>query len=281
MMGIKILWQCEYRYKTGERKGMGETTETVLDLARRVARPDTEIELRFNNNGPESVTSHLLFHRQITMLQVVGKILEAEDEFDAAFPGICFSDVWSLPARQACSIPIIGATEATMMTAMLTGRKFAVIVPNPVYIIPFEEKIREHGFESRAIANPIRSLEAPTAWNAISDSALNGSTLWVEMFDDICQQAVKDGADVIICGCNPGAAQLAAHNYFNVSGSNTPVILAPACQVKFAEMMVDLRRTIGLEKSHTATGVLRPFDALTKKEVMAFVEPLVHFGEDK
>ena len=279
-MGVKILWQAEYRSASGERGGLKEATDTVVDLAKRVARPDTTIELRYNENGPESVTSHLLFHRQVTLMQVVGKIAEAEADFDAAFPGICAIDGWSQAARQICSIPVIGASESSMMTCMLMGRRFAYIVPNPVYITPFEDKIYECGWERRAITNPIRSLEAPTAWNSIADSAMTGSTQWVEMFDKLAQECCRDGADAVICGCNPGAAQLAAHDYFEVSNYHVPVILPPATMVKFAEMMVDLRRTIGLEKSHKTTGMYRPFDDASKAELMAMVSKMVHFGEE-
>ncbi|MDU9393268.1 hypothetical protein [Pseudomonas sp. zfem002] len=92
---------------------------------------------------------------------------------------------------------------------------------------------------------------------------------WVEMFDEAAYQCVLDGADTVLCGCNPGGALLHMAGYREVRDTGVPVIAGPAAMVKLAETMVDLRRSIGLSKSEAETGLYRTTPANVLEELQS------------
>ena len=141
-----------------------------------------------------------------------------------------------------------------MLLAQLIGKKIVCITVAPVFVQPIEAMIRLHGWEHRVLSyQPVRTLDI-SSWPSIVDAANGRPDRWVEMFDQAAQQAVRDGADVVICGCNPGGALLHMSGYREVVGTGVPVITGPSAMVKMAEMMVDLQRSIGLAKSEAVLG---------------------------
>lgn len=70
----------------------------------------------------------------------------------------------------------------------------------------------------------------------------------IEEFERLALECVRDGADVVICGCNSYGAGLAKAGYTEVGGTGVPVVAALPAMIKIAEAMVDLRRTLGMTK---------------------------------
>jgi allantoin racemase len=58
----------------------------------------------------------------------------------------------------------------------------------------------------------------------------------------------------VICGCNPYGAALGQVGYKEVIGTGVPVVTPMAAQIKLAEHLVDVRRSIGLTKSEAENG---------------------------
>jgi allantoin racemase len=275
-MSTKILWQAENRSSDDPGfHGVRETYEAMADYARQVARPDTEIVLRYMEDAPVYFANQMLYPRAVTKVQVINKIVEAEKEgFDAALAGVCIIDAYSQEARQAVRMPVFGGAESAMLLAQMVGKKFAWVTIAPSFIMPFETHIRLHGWEHRAISNrPVRALD-PSCWAAIVDSANGKSDRWVEMFDEAAYQCVLDGADTVICGCNPGGALLHMAGYREVRDTGVPVIAGPAAMVKLAEMMVDLRRAVGLTKSEGEMGAYRSTPGAVLEELQVLGQNL-------
>lgn len=150
---------------------------------------------------------------------------------------------------------MLGRLGAAMMLAQFVGTIFAIVAVNPIYPNPFEDKIRELGWEKCALTNRlVRTLPAPAAWDSIAAACTGKPDAWLEMFDNLAYEYVQEGGDVIICVFNPGAAQLALNGYREVRDTGVPVIFAPAAMVKLAEMMVALRRSINPTKSESPIG---------------------------
>jgi allantoin racemase len=269
-MAVKLLWQAENRPTDPSFVGIRETYGAMVEYARQVARPDTSIELRYMDDAPTYFANQMLYPRSLTKVQVINRVVDAEAEgFDAALAGVCIIDAYSQECRQAASIPVVGGAESAMFLAQLVGKKFAWITIAPSFIMPFETHMRLHGWEQRAISHrPVRALD-PSCWGAIVDAANGNSARWIEMFDEAALQCVRDGADTIICGCNPGGALLHLAGYHEVRDTGVPVIVGPAAMVKLAEMMVDLRRSIGLTKSEGEMGAYRSTPAPVLEELQA------------
>jgi allantoin racemase len=267
-MSIKILWQAENRPEDPSFSGVRETYEAMADYARQVARPDTEIVLRYMDDAPVHFANQLLYPRTLTKVQVINKVVEAEKEgFDAALTGVCIIDAYSQECRQTVRIPTLGGAESAMLLAQLVGKKFAWVTIAPAFITPFETHMRLHGWEQRAISNrPVRALD-PSCWAAIVEAAKGRPERWIEMFDEAAYQCVLDGADTVLCGCNPGGALLHMAGYREVRDTGVPVIVGPAAMVKLAEMMVDLRRSTGLTKSEAEMGAYRTTPAAVLEEL--------------
>ncbi|VWL86597.1 aspartate/glutamate racemase family protein [Burkholderia lata] len=275
-MGIRIVWQAENRSNDADFGGVRETYGAMLKFAQQIARPDTEITLRYMEDAPRSFANNLLYPRAVTKVQVVNRIVDAEKEgFDAALAGVCIIDAYSQECRQAVRMPVLGGAESTMLMAQLVGKKFAWVTIAPAFIEPFEAHIRLHGWEHRAIRNqPVRALD-PSCWPAIVEAANGKPDRWIEMFDEAAQACVRDGADTVLCGCNPGGALLALAGYTEVRGTGVPVIVGPAAMVKLAESMVDLRRSIGLTKSEAVAGAYRTTPPHILEELQAMGKKLL------
>jgi allantoin racemase len=259
--GVKILWLSDTTLDqmTGDPSEQEILFANMLEHARDVARPTTEFVLDFIEvNTGEAFTPYLRYVRSLMAVEVNDRVRQAEAEgFDAAFPGMCFGEYFLQDARQAVSMPVVGPAESSMMLAQLLGSRFAVVTVTPNHVYTMTENIRLHGWENRAIRNrPVRSWKSETIRWAL-DAYDGRPARLIEEFDRQAQLCVDDGADVVICGCNPYGAALAKAGYNEVSGTGVPVVTALAAMIKQAEMLVDLRRSLGLTKTEAVVGPYR------------------------
>jgi allantoin racemase len=198
--------------------------------------------------------------------EIMRLVKEAEEGgFDAAFPGMCFGEFFLQDARQAVKMPVVGPAESAMIVAQLVGRKFAVITNGDAFIPVIEENIRFHGWTGQAIASrPVRAWDTDVIQLMVD--AYNGRPeQLVQEFDRLAVECVRDGADVVICGCNPYGAALSQVGYNTVADTGVPVVTALPSMIKIAEALVDLRRSVGLVKSEAVLGRYRS----TPAEVLA------------
>lgn len=75
---------------------------------------------------------------------------------------------------------------------------------------------------------------------------------------------MRDGADVVICGCMPYGTALSYAGYTEVANTGVPVVTPLPAMIKLAELLVDLRRSVGLAKSEAVVSPYRstPEEAL-------------------
>lgn len=258
MMDTKILWLSDNLLEHWA-PGPAEQEiirENMLNYAKSVARPTTEFVLNFvDQNVGRRFAPWSAYPRAFLRVEILERLKQAEDDgFDAAFPGMCFGEFFLQDARQAVKMPVVGAAESSMMLAQLLGMKFAVVTVAPRYETIIAENIRFHGWEARAIRDrPVRSWISPLPEMMVEAYQGRPDRL-IEEFDRQAQECVKDGADVVICGCNPYGAALGQVGYKEVIGTGVPVVTPLAAQIKLAEHLVDVRRSIGLTKSEAVTG---------------------------
>lgn len=267
-MKTKILWQSD---NTAEHFSENSETsryvyENMLGFAKTIARPTTEFVLQFPTTGiGKNFVPFFGYNRTLMAPEIMRLVKEAEDDgFDAAFPGMCFGEFFLQDARQAVTMPVVGPAESSMMVAQLLGRKFAVITNGDPFIPVIEENIRFHGWAGRAIAHrPVRAWDTDVI-QLMVDAYDGRPAQLIEEFDKLAQECVRDGADVVVCGCNPYGAALSQVGYNSVSGTGVPVVTALPSMIKLAETLVDLRRSVGATKSEAVLGRYRssPADVL-------------------
>lgn len=259
-MSAKILWISD---NTRDQVGTSDRAEqdviygNMLAFAKSVARPDTEIDIDFIEHkiGKDFVPM-MRYPRAFMAVEMVERARQAEaDGYDAAFAGMCYGEFFLQDARQAVKMPVVGPAESSMMLAQLLGKKFAVLTVAASFEHVMEENIRFHRWEGAAISHrPVRSWAMTDMANMMLEAYDGRPDRLIDEFDKRAQELVRDGADVVICGCNPYGAALAQVGYNEVSGTGVPVVTALAAQVKFAETLIDLKSTVGLAKSEAIVG---------------------------
>jgi allantoin racemase len=259
-MNTKILWLSDNLYRDfGETKSDQDLVfANMLEFARSVARPSTEfvINTLTHTVGAHSAATYR-YQKALMAVEVLERVKQAEDDgFDAAFPGMCFGEFFLQDARQTVKMPVVGPAESAMTLAQLLGDKFAVLTVHPRYIHRMEENIRMHGWQGRAISNPVRAWEP--AFKKMMVDAYNGRPdQMIEEFEREALKLVRDGADVVVFGCNPLGAALSQAGYNEVANTGVPVVTALPAMIKLAESLVDLRRTLGITRTEAVVGPYR------------------------
>ena len=257
-MQTKILWLSDNlrEHWSPDPAASEIIRENMFAYAQSVAKPTTEFVLDFiDTNIGREFALWSAYPRSFVRVEILERLRQAEiDGFDAAFPGMCFGEFFLQDARQAVKMPVIGAAESSMLLAQMLGKRFAIVTVASRFENIIMENIRSQGWEARAIVNrPVRSWISPLPEMMIDAYAGRPDRL-IEEFDRQAQECVRDGADVVICGCNPYGAALGQVGYKEVIGTGVPVVTPMAAQIKLAEHMVEVRRSIGLTKSEAEDG---------------------------
>lgn len=110
-------------------------------------RPDVAISGAYLDKGPASVES--FYEDAITAPQVVLRAAEAErDGVDAVIVD-CMNDPGLEAAREAVSIPVVGAAQSSMLLASILAHKVSVIATAPRDVYPVELLIRPYGLKDK------------------------------------------------------------------------------------------------------------------------------------
>jgi allantoin racemase len=261
-MGLRILMQSvtveELRTITENIPGRPDQhvcNEGMFRMAKKVIRPDTEINLGYLDKHSGSVIYR--YPAAVNDISIVNKIIEAEEKgYDAVLTN-AFIDCGLQEAREAVNIPVVGPCESSMLVAQLVGRKFAVVTVRRDLISPIEELLHRYGWEDRAIRNkPVRHIE-PWYWDAMIACYQGKPDKLIAYFEEIAMECINDGADSVIMGCFPASAALTSAGYRRIGATGVPFICPAATALKIAEMMADLRHSIGLTKTEASAGPYR------------------------
>lgn len=193
----------------------------------------------------------------LNTLWVIDGIIEAEKQgYDAAIIG-CAMDPGLLEARQAVDIPVICPMEAAMFLSCILGAKVGVITVMNELMPMCERAIRHSGLEAR-VAGRVRVHDMGEDWiNMLFEMILKPEVIQPQ-FDVLCKASVTDGGEVIIpacCALSPAASLL---GYREVPGTGVPIVDVTWAAVKFAETLVDLKRTAKLAKSRRCSYKSQP-----------------------
>ncbi len=123
-----------------------EITETLAQVARAAAGPDTEIASATGAFGVR-----LIGHRAeaaIVEHAVLELIAEHADGVDGVLIGVSL-DTALRAARAMVGVPIVGMTEAAMLIACMLGGRFGLITFSAASTAPYRELVESHGLIDR------------------------------------------------------------------------------------------------------------------------------------
>jgi allantoin racemase len=235
------------------------------ELFAKVARADTVIEQGFVTRSPYNTMYSFL--ELLNDAELIKGIIRAERSgFDAAVIS-CGNDPGLNAAREAVSFPVVGITETAMHLACLLGSKFAAIVVDKRCIPLVERNLRQYGLEARAISRrPVRSTEYGEDMPQWYASPEFTRAHVIPGFEKVAQECIEDGAEVIVTACG-GFGALALADYNKIGGTEVPVVNAVVAGLKMAELLADMRKTLGVSTSKHLSYSCLPrdmFDALTR-----------------
>jgi len=164
-------------------------------------------------------------------------LAELHRDYDAAIIA-AFGDPGLFGARELFDIPVIGMAEASMLTACMLGRRFAIVTFAKALGPWYQDCVDVHGLTGRCAG--IRMLDDP--FESIGDVQDEKEGLIAELAE---QAALELEADAVILAGAP-LAGLAARIRDRVP---VPIVDQMAAAVKQAEALV----TLGVRKATAGT----------------------------
>ncbi|MBU2409929.1 MAG: aspartate/glutamate racemase family protein, partial [Gammaproteobacteria bacterium] len=172
-------------------------SQSVSDLieaeARRAAAPGTEVTVMTAPFGVAYIETR--FESLIGAYATAQVAGECAHNFDALVVA-AFGDPGIDGLREALDIPVVGLTEAALMSACLLGKRFSIVAISRRITAWYREVVQANGLEGRLAS--IRCLDTPLrSIGAVQED--HG-----EVLRALCQAAIdEDGADVIIIAGAP------------------------------------------------------------------------------
>jgi allantoin racemase len=200
-------------------------TAGIAAAAALVARSGTEVVGITAAGGPAVVETNA--EEAVAAAAVLAEVDRAENgDAPDAWVIACFGDTGLAAARERASGPVVGMTEAALMTAALVAARFTIVTMPRRTRAMSERVIRELGLEHRCI---VRAVDEPVA------SIAGGSGHLVPVFIAEGRAALlEDDAEAIVLGC-AGLADLAAPLEAELG---VPVIEGVAAGVSLAEALL-------------------------------------------
>ncbi len=227
-----------------------EYNEKLRKHIARVVRSDTEVVVHGTHagthghkptDGPSTDVGYAYFQALHMHQFAYAAILAEEQGFDA-FALTTLPEPGLREIRSLVSIPVVAYGESAMLMACQLGLKFGVLLFIKEMIPQIEMNVRNHGLESRCAG--IRHVGFAST-EVIPNVGLPPHIM--DTFNERARQLIADGADVII----PGEAPLSVHlaNVGINRVDDVPILDGVAATLKSAEVMVDLRRQLGVTRS--------------------------------
>jgi Asp/Glu/hydantoin racemase len=204
-----------------------DVTQRLASVARQAAASGTIVVPATAPRGVPYISNRV--EALIAGALVLEMLAERNGSFDAAIIA-AFGDPGLFGARELFDVPVIGMSEAAMLTACMLGKRFGVVSFAAALAPWYEECVESHGLAGRCAG--IRCLDEP--FRSISDVQVEKEEALVRLARASVEQ---DGADVIILAGAP-LAGLAATVADRIP---VPVVDQVQAALKQAEALVSLK----------------------------------------
>lgn len=226
-----------------------ETTKAYLETLRKlftkIKRPDTEFRIESVMNGLRRAEDNrypfFVFFNKVAIIELARK---AEKQgCDGIIVG-CFGEPAVRELRSILEIPVVGVAEASMHLAATMGWKFAIItLYERCFLSLCENLIKEHGMSEKTITNAVRRLDIPTP--DLVTKGVENPQMIIDSVNQVADQAVEDGAEVILTGCVVLGPFFTLKEINVVGKEKVPVIDTVTAAFKTLEMIIDYHKITG------------------------------------
>lgn len=216
-------------------------TGRVAEGARTAARPGTEIVAVTGRFGARVIATRT--ELAVAEHATVELLAEHAPGCDAAIIAVSYDcGLWA--AREMLDIPVVGITEAALVTASLLGTRIGMVVFGDRVLPIYREVVERHGYGTRVVA--WRGIVSDAPYSPGDTTASDALAI-----EAACDLAARDGCEAIVL---TGAvmAGVAARLQPRVP---VPIVDGVTCAVRVAQMLVDAR------PAKPRTGSLAPLPA--------------------
>jgi allantoin racemase len=242
---------------------LGPYADALNSQVARLTRPDTEVVLHgmaagtYPTNYPGTDIIHCVPQYLHGTQFLAGALKAQKDGYDAfllcTLPEPALQEI-----RSMLDIPVVGYCESALHTASYLGRRIGILSFIEDMIPLVEANVHQHGFTSRFGGIRHVGFAFPDVLQGFTDPAP-----LLERFKTAARKLIAEGVDVIIPGEAPLCTLLSQQGLSRVDG--VPIIDAFATSLATAEMMVDLRRKLGLSVNRRGYYFAPPDPARTEQ----------------
>ena len=211
-------------------------TETLVATARDAAAPGTEIAAATGAFGA-AIVSHRA-EEAIAGHAILKAIADHEGAYDGVLIGVS-TDPALGAVRALLPVPVVGMTEAALLTACMLGARFGLITFSLASAPGYREAVERYGLASRLAG--LRTIDIPLARAYAEREKLTEAI--VEVADTLIE---ADGAEVLILA-GAAAAGLPAGLQPHVP---VPLLDGIVCGVRLTEAMIRLGAPTPSRGSH-------------------------------
>ena len=201
-------------------------TAQVAASARACALPGTEIVEATGEFGAAVIGTRT--ENAIAAHAALQAALTQQQPYDALVLAVSLDTALDA-LREALDVPVVGLTEAALITATMVSRRAALLTLGPRMVPMYAELIAHHGLTSRV---PVVEALTLTPQDFLS-SPLDAR----EVLREYCERLAQQGAEAIVLA----GAVFAGHAAPVQSTVSVPLIDGAPAAVALAEMLVRLR----------------------------------------
>lgn len=223
---------------------LGPYADALDSQVKRLTRPDTEVVLHgmapgtYPTNYPGTDIQHVVA-QYLHGTQFLAGALRAQAENYDAFLLCTLPEPALTEIRSVLEIPVVGYCESALHTACYLGQRIGILSFIEGMVPLVEQNVHRAGFGSRF--GGVRHVGF--GFQDVLAGFREPAPL-IERFAAAARRMIADGVDVIIPGEAPLCTLLSQQGFSRVD--DVPVVDAFATGLLTTEMMVDLRRKLGL-----------------------------------
>jgi allantoin racemase len=201
-------------------------TERVAEQARRCAQPGTEIVAIGGEFGARVITTRT--EQAIAEHATLDALAQHAQGCDAVVLAVSY-DTALRAAREMLPIPVVGITEAALLTACMLGTRTGVVMFGRRVLPLYQEIALQHGMAPRIAG--WRALESSAPYGGGDQAAVDELVL-----DAVADLVERDGCEVVVLA---GAVMAGVPQRLQPR-SDVPLLEGVSCAVSQAEMLVRL-----------------------------------------
>lgn len=225
-MTNRILW-------INPVSGLAAFDQPIAEFINTAKRADTQVDVVSLKRGPMHLEYH--YYEALVLADTLNRVKKAEKEgYDAVIIG-CFYDPGLREAREITErIVVVAPAEASMLIAAGLGHRFSIIVGRDKWIPKMYENVAKYGFVDRLASFESIGMGVCEFQKDKAETA--------RRIRKAAERAVHEKlAEVIILGCT-----IEFGFYKELQEElKIPVIDAVLAPLKYAELMVELRKSLG------------------------------------